>query len=393
MMPEGFQLPHKCWKLIKALYGLRISPKLWKQEATRVFIASELKPVPEDPCVFVGDGIIIWFYVDNILIANFPSKRNAAEKLEGELEKQWELTDHGDAAWFLGIRLLRDRRRRRLWLCQDYYIQSIAMRYHLTTRSPVYTPLTTEELRKYEGTASAQDTKLYQGNVGSVQYATTATRPDAAFAASKLSQFLTNPGPEHHRAIDRLICYLLTTCYHAITYCGAEEISRTVLKSVEFASDAAYGDMSDRRSSAGYIIQVYGGPVDWKAVKQPTVTTSTTEAELVALADSGKSLQWWKCFMQGIGFDPGHRLSTRCDNKQTVNLMSSEDAKITTKLRHVDINGHWIRQEVKGGRIDLEWTPTGKMVADGLTKALTRPKHEEFLTMLRRENVKDLIDP
>lgn len=34
---------------------------------------------------------------------------------------------------------------------------------------------------------------------------------------------------------------------------------------------------------------VYSGPVDWKASKQPTVTTSTTEAELLGLSETGSN--------------------------------------------------------------------------------------------------------
>ncbi|KAJ5314874.1 hypothetical protein N7476_005181 [Penicillium atrosanguineum] len=55
---------------------------------------------------------------------------------------------------------------------------------------------------------------------------------------------------------------------------------------MRLASDISYGDHKDRKSSAGYICQVYGGPVDWKATKQRTVTTSTTEAKLLGLSDT-----------------------------------------------------------------------------------------------------------
>lgn len=132
-----------------------------------------------------------------------------------------------------------------------------------------------EEIRSYERTASAEEIKLYQQKVGSVQYATIITRPDAAKATAKLAQFLTNPGPQHQHAIDRAICYLYTTRFKAIEY-GKDRGSG--IESIEFTSDASYGDNADRRSSAGYMCQVYGGPVDWKATKQPTVTPSTTEA-------------------------------------------------------------------------------------------------------------------
>jgi hypothetical protein len=389
LMPEGFQQPGMCWKLDRALYGLRVSPKLWQQEATKVLIKLGLTPVPEDPCVFVTHGIIVFFYVDDFIIASFPTPaiREKARQLEKDLEAHWELTDHGEAEWFLNIRIIRDRQQRKLWLCQDAYITSMATRYHLTDRAPVYTPLPVEEMKPFDGTASPAEIKLYQGKVGSVQYPTTITRPDAAKAASKLSQFLRNPGPQHHRAVDRVICYLYTTRYLALQYGDKGD-----MESVELASDASFADNKDRRSSAGYICQVYGGPVDWKATKQPTVTTSTTEAELLGLSDAARSLQWWNRFLERIAFKPSHIITLRCDNQQTVTLLTSEHAKIDTRLRHVDIHGHWLRQEVSKGRISIKWVPTARMAADGLTKLLPRQKHDEFVKMMRMEDIQHLIE-
>ena len=63
-------------------------------------------------------------------------------------------------------------------------------------------------------------------------------------------------------------------------------------KSVEFASDASFGDNRDRKSSEGYICKLCGGPIDWKASGRKTVTTSTTEAELLALSEAGKTVLW-----------------------------------------------------------------------------------------------------
>ncbi|KAJ5369326.1 uncharacterized protein N7496_009086 [Penicillium cataractarum] len=160
-MPEGFDRPGMCWKLQRALYGLRISPKLWQQEASRVLEKLGLTPIPEDPCVFVSQGIIVFFYVDDILIANHPSVREKAKQLEKDLEAHWELTDHGEAEWFLNIRIIRDRSEHKLWLCQDAYISSMAARYNLTDRPPVYTPLPVEEMKPYDSTATPAEVKLY----------------------------------------------------------------------------------------------------------------------------------------------------------------------------------------------------------------------------------------
>ena len=66
----------------------------------------------------------------------------------------------------------------------------------------------------------------------------------------------------------------------------------------------------------------------------------------------------------------------------------SDNAKFTTKLRHVDIHKHWLRQEVRKGTINIRWTPTAEILADGLTKALSAQRHKEFVRLIGMEDIK-----
>lgn len=124
--------------------------------------------------------------------------------------------------------------------------------------------------------------------MGSTSYTTTITRLDAAKATTRLAQFLTNLGPQYQQAADRVITYLYTTRNLTIKYNTA---TSKEIDSIQFTSDTSYRDHPDRKSLAGYIYQAYGGLIDWKATKQPTVTTSTTEAELLGLSEARKQLQ------------------------------------------------------------------------------------------------------
>jgi hypothetical protein len=96
----------------------------------------------------------------------------------------------GKLSRFLGIRVIRDRRQRKLWLCQDSYIRKTATTFHLTDRKPLATPLATEELLPNTEQATTQEIYLYQRKIRSLLYATTITRLDAARVANKLSEFL-----------------------------------------------------------------------------------------------------------------------------------------------------------------------------------------------------------
>ena len=65
-------------------------------------------------------------------------------------------------------------------------------------------------------------------------------------------------------------------------------------------------------------------------------------------------------------------LTIECDNFITIRLLVEETARLQTKLRHIDIYSHWLRQEVQRRAVQLQWQETKKMMADGLTKALGR---------------------
>ncbi|HEY4384144.1 MAG TPA: reverse transcriptase domain-containing protein, partial [Ktedonobacteraceae bacterium] len=254
-LPDGSQNQGMCWKLVKALYGLRISPRLWQEEASKVLQNLGLKSTSEDPCLFYITGIIVFFYVDDIIIASHPTVREQAKSLIKALHNAWKLRDLGEPSWFLNIRIIRDRSAGKLWLCQDAYINAMATKFHLTERARVTTPITMEDLKPYEGRASAKEIHLYQQKVGSVNYPTTMTRPDAAHAVAKLAQFLVNPGPKHHAAIDRVIIYLYHSRYLALQYGGHD-----ITHAVNIFSDASFADNSDRKSSQGFLYQLYGGP-------------------------------------------------------------------------------------------------------------------------------------
>ena len=71
--------------------------------------------------------------------------------------------------------------------------------------------------------------------------------------------------------------------------------------------------------------------------------------------------------------------------------MQADTPKLSTRLRHVDIHRHWLRQEVQNGKIHTKWIPTAEMPADGLTKSLTRQKHERFINLLHLVDIAPLI--
>ncbi len=107
---------------------------------------------------------------------------------------------------------------------------------------------------------------------------------------------------------------------------------------MEVFTDASFADdLSDRKSSQGYLITLYGSPIAWQASKQPTVTTSSTEAELLALTTAGKEAIATMRLFAGIRFHLHEDLIIWYDNRQTIRLVTANIPRIRTTLRHVDI--------------------------------------------------------
>jgi hypothetical protein len=243
-----------------------------------------------------------------------------------------------------------------------------------------------EELMPYKDRASYSEINSYQRKIGSLLYAAVTTRPDIAFATSRLSRFLTNPGPSHHAAADRVLLYLSRHRTLGLQF-GGKEDTFTV------ASDASFADNTlDRKSSQAYAMKLFGGLIGWRANKQDTVTTSTTEAELLALSQAAKEGQYISRLLKELTVQlDQHRIEIQCDNAQTIRLVTEEIAKLQTKLRHVDIHNHWLRQEVMRNRINVVYTKSRDMIADGLTKVLLAEKFNRFRDQMGLVDIGDKI--
>ena len=121
-MPPGMEIPGKVWRLYKALHGFRISPRLWQKEFLHTLIQLGLTVVLDEPCLFIGpQNIIVFFYVDYIILVYSRHAREEAERLKQQLMGRYELRRMGPMARFLGIRILRDRPDKKPWLLQGSY--------------------------------------------------------------------------------------------------------------------------------------------------------------------------------------------------------------------------------------------------------------------------------
>src|SRR5262249_38587731 len=128
---KGFRRRGWCWKLQKALYGLRRSPLLWYRELSIRLQKLGLQAVTEDVCVFHDGKVLVFFYVDDIIMMFRKENQARFKEIKKGLFQAYEIKDLGELRWFLGIQVIRDRPNGKLWLCQSAYIEKVANRFRL----------------------------------------------------------------------------------------------------------------------------------------------------------------------------------------------------------------------------------------------------------------------
>ena len=68
------------------------------------------------------------------------------------------------------------------------------------------------------------------------------------------------------------------------------------------------------------------------------------------------------------------------DNQAAISI--AKTLFCTSAMRHMKIKHHYIKKEVKDGKIVIKFCRTEDMIADMLTKALPRPLFEDLRDML-----------
>ncbi len=93
-------------------------------------------------------------------------------------------------------------------------------------------------------------------------------------------------------------------------------------------------------------------------------------------------MSFTKGFLGEIGFEQS-TVPWYCDNQATI--ISARTPGFNGRTRHVDVKMKFTRQEHELGNIELLYIPTNDQVADGLTKRLTKAKHEHFTSVMLQQ--------
>ena len=284
--------------LQKQLYGLRDSPRLW----SRHLIKSLEKDVgvtvlTSDRNVFKfqwkGQSLLGCIHVDDVLFAG-----GAEIRAEFMLRVRAKLDVTGGeepVTKFCGYEFAYDRARKTIHMHQKRFAEALLEQFDSLNVKAVDTPMLVgaPDLEAWEGAEVSERTKLdYMTLAGSLTWLTR-TRPDLAYAALSLSQFVNRPGPSHLAAGRRVMAYIRGTIEDGLTFHGSDTIlnqgyaHRHLLTA---ASDSGFSHKGVRAVSASTVM-MNGAAIFHVVRRQTTVSNQSTEAEVKAVAQTAEVLQ------------------------------------------------------------------------------------------------------
>jgi hypothetical protein len=184
-----------CWKLNKALYELKQVSILWYRNLITILKDLKLQSISKINCLFVNDWLILFFYVNDIIVICMKENANRIRFFEKFLMKRFEMRILEKLKWFLKIRIIRNRANRKIWLCQNSYISKMMTKFHLEEMKISKTSLAEifriNEKTKHEN-SNSQRIYVFQQRMRFLNFAAIIFRLDIVFATAKLAQFLKN---------------------------------------------------------------------------------------------------------------------------------------------------------------------------------------------------------
>ena len=108
-MPPGYAEQRKVLKLNKALYGLHRLLLLWQQKLTNKIKKLRYSEIPQEPCIVQRNGIICFFYVDDIVFAYRKEQGEEVKRTIAQLSESLTLEDKGKLKWFLDLNVIQNR--------------------------------------------------------------------------------------------------------------------------------------------------------------------------------------------------------------------------------------------------------------------------------------------
>jgi hypothetical protein len=293
----------------------------------------------------------------------------------------------------------------RIYMHMDKYIQSCLQALELEetkprTRRGQPTPITGEITTK-EAKLTAGDLHYFLKGLGMLGWLSNTTRPDIAYAHSRIGQHAASPTQEARKAVTDAFLYLKETSrlalsiklYDSLTIRQIYTNKTNTQQRWKFFVDADYAGncepQNKRRSQNGNIFTVDGAPVHWcskvssVAFAHPEIgeahaDMSSGASEVYAAGNAAQDLLHFSYCIDEMGMTESSSfpkpMKLLMDNASAE--VFTNDTAFKTRLKHIDVRQEWVKCLRDKSIVIPEHVPSAENLADMFTKALSKDTFE-----------------
>ena len=406
-VPKMFLLGGVCketvWRVKRALYGMVTSPKSWEVYRNKTMAEMRGK-VKEGEVTLVPSQVdgSLWYamvsqrrvglvicYVDDLLIAG---EKDVAEEVTNMFRKTWKCSEpQWDDISFNGFEIKRTSEG--LVLTQDSYVKDLLERYKNVDgfeEVPAPLQLKPEEFEIKENEDVAEFVRAAQVIAGEIQWLAGRCRPELMYATNLLSQAISRCPKEAVYRGGHRVRYLKRYPAGGLVYSSQpvkEKDARLSCRGplLEGYSDASFAPSAER-SQQCVLVFASGGLVAWCSSRQPFVTMSTAESELVAICEMTTCLKSLEQLAAEVS------LGKASDFVKVMKVLFSDSQSALSvcrcaagswRTRHLRIRGNLVRELLD----QADWTSFHldgvTMTADIGTKALPADRFGMLVDRMR----------
>ena len=355
----------------KALYGTLKAALLFWRKLTDVLKSWGFEPNPYDACVVnkTIDGkqcTIVW-HVDDLKISHVDKEvvSDIITKLSNEFGKEAPLTiKRGKVHDYLGM-VLDYSEPGKVKIVMEKYIEGILneMPADMTGVSPSPAANHLFDVNPEAQKLVPEKQEFFHHVVAQLLFLCKRARPDIQTAVSFLCTRVQNPDVDDYKKLARVIKYLCGT----ITLPLRLEVNS--LSKTSWWVDASYAVHPDMKSHTGGVFSLGRGAIYGTSTRQKINAKSSTEAELIAVAEVLPQALWTRYFLEAQGHKCDDSVLYQ-DNKSAILLEQNGRASSSKRTRHIDIRYYFITDRIANGEVRIEYCPTTEMLADFFTKPL-----------------------
>ncbi len=326
------------------------------------------------------DDIMIVIYVDDLILTRF--NLAAIFWLKNVLNERFEMSDLDSCIYYLDMMIFRNRNLRQLILNQSVYVEQMLRDHEMWDCKSliIFMNVSCRLIKTFDEYTADKNLRIsYQSVVRSLMYIMLETRSNIAYSISMISRYVFNFTQIHWQAVKRIFRYLRKTHQMKLMF-------REALKSLENYTNSNWAkDQDIRRSISEYAFNVDSDVISWFSKRQFIVTLSICEIEYTRQILVAKEAIWLRNLMTQLTCDAEYSQAVMIykDNQSAIALI--KNSQFHARIKHIDIQIHFIREKVIEEFIDLAYVFIDQMIADDLTKSLARDKFVQFRVALEIE--------